>query len=126
DIRDDDVDQLVDSLDERLQHGADDGHPPGKEERQLRQAWHGHLRSVRLAHSDDGSRAAPHPLRMIRNAWCKATVGSGMTPDDSRRVSLLLGLLFGLAGMGSSSAAVALPLMGEDLGVGVGVAAWTI
>ena len=49
-----------------------------------------------------------------------------MTPDDSRRVSLLLGLLFGLAGMGSSSAAVALPLMGEDLGVGVGVAAWTI
>ena len=46
--------------------------------------------------------------------------------DDSRRVSLLLGLLFGLAGMGSSSAAIALPLMGDDLGVGVGVAAWTI
>nr|WP_281363248.1 MFS transporter [Nocardioides perillae] len=49
-----------------------------------------------------------------------------VTPDDSRRVSLLLGLLFGLAGMGSSSAAVALPLLGEDLGVGVGGAAWTI
>lgn len=49
-----------------------------------------------------------------------------MTPDDSRRVSLLLGLLFGLAGMGSSSAAVALPLMGQDLGVGVGLATWTI
>ncbi len=49
-----------------------------------------------------------------------------MPLDDSRRVSLLLGLLFGLAGMGSSSAAVALPLMAEDLGVGVGVAAWTI
>ena len=46
--------------------------------------------------------------------------------DDSRRVSLLLGLLFGLAGMGSSSAAVALPLMADDLGVGVGVGAWTI
>jgi MFS family permease len=46
--------------------------------------------------------------------------------DDSRRISVLLGLLFGLAGMGSSSAAVALPLMGDDLGVGVGVAAWTI
>jgi len=49
-----------------------------------------------------------------------------VTPDDSRRVSLLLGLLFGLAGMGSSSAAIALPLMGQDLGVGVGVATWTI
>ncbi|WP_372727796.1 MFS transporter [Nocardioides sp.] len=41
-------------------------------------------------------------------------------------MSLLLGLLFGLAGMGSSSAAIALPLMGADLGVSVGVAAWTI
>jgi MFS family permease len=49
-----------------------------------------------------------------------------MTLDDSRRVSLLLGLLFGLAGMGSSSAAVALPLLADDLGVGVGVGAWTI
>ena len=49
-----------------------------------------------------------------------------MTHDDSGRVSLLLGLLFGLAGMGSSSAAIALPLMGADLGVSVGVAAWTI
>lgn len=49
-----------------------------------------------------------------------------MTHDDSGRISVLLGLLFGLAGMGSSSAAIALPLMGADLGVGVGVAAWTI
>jgi MFS family permease len=49
-----------------------------------------------------------------------------MAHDDSRRVSLLLGLLFGLAGMGSSSAAIALPLMGADLGVGVGVATWSI
>ena len=49
-----------------------------------------------------------------------------MITDDSRRVSWLLGLLFGLAGMGSSSAAIALPLMGDDLGVGVGVATWTI
>lgn len=45
---------------------------------------------------------------------------------EARRVSLLLGLLFGLAGMGSSSAAIALPLMGPDFGIGVGVAAWTI
>jgi len=49
-----------------------------------------------------------------------------MQLDDSRRVSLLLGMLFGLAGLGSSSAAVALPLMGEDLGVDVGAATWTI
>ncbi|MCY7395653.1 MAG: MFS transporter [Nocardioides sp.] len=48
------------------------------------------------------------------------------SPDDSRRISLLLGLLFGLAGMGSSSAALVLPLIGEDLGVSVGSAAWTI
>ena len=55
-----------------------------------------------------------------------ATVGPTMTHDDSRRISVLLGLLFGLAGMGSSSAAIALPLIAEDLGVGVGQAAWTI
>jgi MFS family permease len=48
------------------------------------------------------------------------------TSDDSRRVSTLLGLLFGLAGMGSSSAAVTLPLLGPDLGVTQGLAAWTI
>ena len=47
-------------------------------------------------------------------------------PDDSRRVSMLLGLLFGLAGMGSSSAAMVLPIMGPDLGVSTGVAAWAI
>lgn len=46
--------------------------------------------------------------------------------DDSRRVATLLGLLFGLAGMGSSSAALTLPLLGPDLGVGSGLAAWTI
>ena len=46
--------------------------------------------------------------------------------DDSRRVSILLGALFGLAGMGSSSAAVTLPLLGPDLGVTPGLAAWTI
>ncbi len=49
-----------------------------------------------------------------------------VTTDDSRRVSMLLGLLFGLAGMGSSSAAVALPLVADELGVSVAVATWTI
>lgn len=55
-----------------------------------------------------------------------ATDPATQQPDDSRRVSMLLGLLFGLAGMGSSSAAVTLSLMGDDLGVGPGLAAWTI
>lgn len=50
----------------------------------------------------------------------------GLAPDDSRRVSVLLGLLFGLAGMGSSSAAVALPLMAEDFDVSGGPATWAI
>ena len=49
-----------------------------------------------------------------------------MTHTDSGRVSLLLGVLFGLAGMGSSSAAIALPLIAADFGISVGVAAWTI
>lgn len=39
---------------------------------------------------------------------------------------MLLGLLFGLAGMGSASAAIALPALGEHFGVGVGQATWTI
>ena len=47
-------------------------------------------------------------------------------PQDSRRVSVLLGVLFGLAGMGSSSAAIVLPTVAEDFGIGVGVAAWSI
>ena len=39
---------------------------------------------------------------------------------------MLLGLMFGVAGMGSSSAAVALPELAEGLGVGVATATWTI
>ncbi|NUR05859.1 MAG: MFS transporter, partial [Nocardioidaceae bacterium] len=45
---------------------------------------------------------------------------------DARRVSTLVGLLFGLAGMGSSSAAIALPVLADDLGVSTGVSAWAI
>jgi len=41
-------------------------------------------------------------------------------------VSLLVGLLFGLAGMGSSSAAIALPVLAQDLDVSTGVSAWAI
>ncbi len=54
-----------------------------------------------------------------------------MPPDvthdqDARRVSLLLGLLFGLTGMGSASAAIALPMVADEFNTSVGVAAWTI
>ena len=47
-------------------------------------------------------------------------------PPPRPRVSLLVGLLFGLAGMGSSSAAIALPVLADDLGVSTGVSAWAI
>lgn len=46
--------------------------------------------------------------------------------DDSRRVSMLLGLLFGLGGLGSSSAAVTLSLMGDEFHISAGLAAWAI
>ncbi len=49
-----------------------------------------------------------------------------MTPDDSRRISVLLGLLFGLAGLGSASAAIAVPLVAEHFEVSVGVGTWMI
>ena len=47
-------------------------------------------------------------------------------PTDARRIPVLVGLLFGLTGLGSSSAAIALPVMGADLGVSIGVGAWAI
>jgi MFS family permease len=46
--------------------------------------------------------------------------------DDARRIPILLGLLFGLTGLGSASVAVTLPVIGSDLGVGVGDVTWTI
>jgi MFS family permease len=57
---------------------------------------------------------------------------SPATPADSPagghvlRVPLLVGLLFGLAGLGSSSAAIALPVIGSDLDVSTGIGAWAI
>ena len=54
-----------------------------------------------------------------------------MTPKaepetDVRRVSLLLGLLFGLAGMGSAAAALALAPLADAYGVSEGAATWSI
>ena len=45
---------------------------------------------------------------------------------DVRRISVLLGLLFGFAGMGSAAAAMALAPLAEAYDVGAGAAAWTI
>jgi MFS family permease len=49
-------------------------------------------------------------------------------PDvgDAQRVALLLGLLFGLAGTGSSAVAVALPALAADLDISIAVSAWVI
>lgn len=50
-----------------------------------------------------------------------------MTPaSDARRVAVLVGLLFGLAGMGSASVAVALPALASDLGLTTGESAWVV
>ena len=45
---------------------------------------------------------------------------------DAKRVALLVGLLFGLAGMGSASVAVALPALASELGLTTGESAWVI
>lgn len=45
---------------------------------------------------------------------------------DVRRVSVLLGLLFGFAGMGSAAASMALAPLAATYGVSTGAAAWTI
>lgn len=66
----------------------------------------------------------PAQLRGLAPDVSRASASS--RSDDARRISLLLGVLFGLASMGSSSAAIALPLMAPDLGVSTGVAAWTV
>jgi MFS family permease len=60
-----------------------------------------------------------------RDDWLTRTMSS-TTSTGARRVPLLVGLLFGLAGLGSSSAAIALPVIGSDLDVSTGVGAWAI
>lgn len=56
----------------------------------------------------------------------RATVTPQATRDDSRRVSTVLGLLFGLAAMGSASAAIVLSDVAAAYDVTVGQAAWVI
>lgn len=47
-------------------------------------------------------------------------------PTDAGRVAALVGLLFGLAGMGSAAVAVTLPAIAVDLGLSTGGASWII
>jgi MFS family permease len=48
------------------------------------------------------------------------------TASDAGRVAALVGLLFGLAGMGSAAVAVTLPAIADDLGLTTGGSAWII
>ncbi len=56
----------------------------------------------------------------------RRALSSVVTSDDSRRVSTVLGLLFGLAAMGSASAAIVLSDVAAEFDVSVGQAAWVI
>lgn len=47
-------------------------------------------------------------------------------PNPAGPVAVVLGLLFGLAGTGTSAIAVALPALGADFGVGASGAAWVV
>lgn len=51
---------------------------------------------------------------------------SDVSADDSRRVSTVLGLLFGLSASGSASAAIVLSDVAAEFDVSVGQAAWVI
>jgi len=55
-----------------------------------------------------------------------ATTSAAPATTAGARVPLLVGLLFGLTGLGSSSAAIVLPVLGDDLGVSIGIGAWAI
>lgn len=68
--------------------------------------------------------------RPLSPAMSSATAPRDATADAAApgpaRVPVLVGLLFGLAGLGSSSAAIALPTVAADLDVSTGVSAWAI
>ncbi|MCW2820360.1 MAG: major facilitator superfamily 1 [Marmoricola sp.] len=55
-----------------------------------------------------------------------SSTSSPTAPAAVHRVPILVGLLFGLAGLGSSSAAIVLPVLGSDLDVSTAVSVWAI
>ena len=77
-----------------------------------------------IAMTDDGSSHAP---TSADQAAAGVVPRPGDLPSsDVRRVSILLGVLFGLAGTGSAAAALAVVPMAQSYGVSTGAAAWTI
>lgn len=68
----------------------------------------------------------PHPPAGIDAPDTAAGATRSPGGAGAERDALLLGLLFGLAGMGSSAVAVALPSLATDLGVSTGASAWVI
>ena len=66
------------------------------------------------------SKSAPAPTQDA------PVVAPPLDGSTAKRTALMLGLLFGLAGMGSSGAALALAPLAEAYDVGLGAAAWTI
>jgi MFS family permease len=54
------------------------------------------------------------------------TAAAAEGPGDAARVATLVGVLFGLAGMGSAAVAVTLPALARDLGLSTGGSAWVI
>ena len=74
-----------------------------------------------------GARELHSPGKVCGNVGGPPGVGPSVTtPTDAGRVAALVGLLFGLAGMGSAAVAVTLPAIAEDLDLSTGGASWII
>lgn len=72
------------------------------------------------------SAAPPTSTTTEPDSRVDSEVSTTPTSETGAHVPLLLGLLFGLTGLGSSSAAIVLPVLGDDLGVSIGIGAWAI
>ncbi|MFN2496926.1 MAG: MFS transporter [Pseudonocardiaceae bacterium] len=70
----------------------------------------------------------PLAERLRRNATAAPGVGGEVDGDPraAGRIATVIGVLFGLAGTGTSAVSVALPELAAGLGVGVASAAWVI
>lgn len=62
----------------------------------------------------------------MRGPPVRVAVGVHNKPSAAGPVAVVLGLLFGLAGTGTSAISVALPALGADFGVGASGAAWVV
>lgn len=91
-------------------HAADtDGHPAGT---RLTEASNPPVDADSAAPAEDGA--------------VDAASTAGPVPADARRTALLVGVLFGLTGTGSSAAAVVLPELRAGLGLDAAQTAWVL